>query len=99
MVGSDLEKIIWIFDLNIKGRSGYNFDIFFGQTGLIVQMESALGPQFVLSLSIGMEQIQNRCQLDGVCFFYQAAALLGNWIRRRDNLVLDQSSTLPTETP
>ena len=42
MVGSALEKIIWILDMNIKARSGYNFDIFFGQTGLTVQMESAL---------------------------------------------------------
>ena len=37
MVGSDLEKIILIFDLNIKARRSENFVSFFGQTGLGVQ--------------------------------------------------------------
>ena len=37
-VGSDLEKIILILDLNMKARSGLNFASFFGQT---VQLESA----------------------------------------------------------
>ena len=36
MVGSDLEKIILIFDLNIKDKSGKNFCSFFVQTSLPV---------------------------------------------------------------
>ena len=32
MVGSDLEKIMFIFDLNIKTKSGKNFVSLHGQT-------------------------------------------------------------------
>ena len=39
MVGSDSEKIILIFDLKNKARSG--FVRFFGQAGMNVQMERA----------------------------------------------------------
>ena len=40
MVGSDLQKIILIFELNIKARRRENFVSFFGQTGVTVQMET-----------------------------------------------------------
>ena len=47
MVGSELDKIILIFDLNIKARSGQNFVSLFGNTGLTVQIESAHGLYYI----------------------------------------------------
>ena len=56
MVGLELDKIILIFDLNIKARSGQNFGTsLFGNTGLTVQIESAHGLHYICSQKVSVQ--------------------------------------------